>query len=437
MYIRKHVIGSHMIWLSIVFLLMLVLFNTCDKNPSDLTLGKEFVESQTAITLIDTFSVKLSTVLLDTVITSGTEKMLIGHYRDAIVGEITSDSYFQLGVPENIDANSDDSYDSLNLVIRYSGYSFGDTTQSQKISVYRLTEKIESDAGGSISSNKSYSYDPNPIGSVTYTPRPNSSQDTLAIKINDDIGRALFDKLINNADVVSANEAFLNYFYGLALVADESFDGAIIGFNGAESAARFILYSNRGVSSIEYIRHEFALLDDAKQFNHIHHDFTGTPLATLVDQRTALAGTKTDGAAFLQGGIGLAIRVHFPSLPEILLRERGLIVKAQLAIAPLRNSYHQVALPATLTAYMSDKLNRVNGTVESSSLVVDEFYNEETVYSFDVTDYITYELADSYVNPEDGLIIMLPDADQTSSFGRLIADENAKLTKLKIHYLSY
>ena len=435
---NNRLVGSLQIKLSLLIILISsLLFKACDENPATFTLGEKYIESQTDLTLIDTFSVSLSTVILDTVITSGTGGMLIGDYRDDIFGKITSHSYFQMGIPDSFDVKDDDIYDSLVLVIGYNKYSFGDTTRSQKILVHQLTENIEPDIDDNITRTTSFNYNSDPIGSIIYTPEPNSSIDTLAIKISDDIGLDLFTKLKDESDILTDNERFINYFHGLVLVADDAYEGAIIGFNATENDVRLILYSSRGALATEQINHEFKLEDIAKQFNNITHDFASTRLNTLVEQRNELSSIKSAGLSFLQGGVGLALRVDFPSLSEILLHERGKIMEAQLSISPSQNSYNDFDLPSELIIYESDKLNRMQGEVASSTLTIDELYHEETAYFFDITDYLKYELADSYVDPEKGLLITLPSDDLQAKFHRLIIDAQNQNTKLKIYYLSY
>jgi len=83
----------------LIWCVSFLLFNVCNNNSTQSNLGTEFIESQTDIGLIDTFSVDLSTIILDEVLTSGTGNLLIGNYRDANLGKITSHTYFQLGVP--------------------------------------------------------------------------------------------------------------------------------------------------------------------------------------------------------------------------------------------------------------------------------------------------------------------------------------------------
>jgi hypothetical protein len=431
-------VGSFQIklFLFIVFISSIFL-NTCNKNPGKFTLGEEFIESQTDLNSIDTFSVSFSTVILDTVVTSGTGSLLIGNYSDDIFGKITSHSYFQIGIPESFDVEDDDVYDSLRMVIKYNNYFFGDTTQNQKISVHQLNENIELDDDDVITNETSFSYDPNPIGSIVYTPQPNNPVDSLIIQISDDIGLDLFSKLKDNSEMLTDDETFINYFHGLVLVADDTDDGSIIGFSASQSDAKFVLYTKRSAElTAEKINYEFGLESTSKQFNHIIHDFTTTQLSPLIAQRNKLSSIETDGLSFIQGGIGVIVKVNFPSLEEILLLDKGTILKAQLSISPLSNNCG-FDLPSILYLYKSDQLNRMLGTVVSSTLTVDKLYNEETAYSFDVTDYLNDELADSYVDPEEGLLITLSPSDLKTTFGRLIVDARNQNTKLKIYYLSY
>ena len=115
---------------ALIILLTGIFFNACQNNPEKFTLGEEYVESQTNISLVDTFSVSLSTVILDDMPTSATETILVGHYRDDTFGEINSHSYMQFDIPVSVNLQTDENYDSLNLVLKYNTYSFGDTTKS-------------------------------------------------------------------------------------------------------------------------------------------------------------------------------------------------------------------------------------------------------------------------------------------------------------------
>ena len=429
----------------LILLLFLLSITACDENPGEFTLGKEYIEYQTSVNLIDTFTVKLSTVIMDTLNTSGGSKILLGNYSDDVFGKIICNSYFQVSNPDSFGMRDSDIYDSLTLVLRYNTYSFGDTTKSQKISVHQLTENIKLDDNSTISNITTFDYNPDPIGSIIYTPLPNNENDSLSIKIDDAIGLDLFTKLKNDSEVILDYGNFINYFHGIALLTDEAYEGSIIGFEAGEGDVELILHTSRQSSlSIIEIDYEFKLDDIDKQFNNIIHDFSSTGLKTLTEQRVALPINETGGLTFLQGGVGLATRIDFPSLSELLLYERGTILEARLEIAPFFSNLNTFDPPSELSLFECDKINRMEYyTINTQSLTSgddtdsESLYDEESVYSFDLTSYLTDELSDSYIDPEKGLLLTLPSTTIANRFDRMIIDANSLRIKLKIYYLSY
>jgi hypothetical protein len=198
-----------------------------------------------------------------------------------------------------------------------------------------------------------------------------------------------------------------------------------------------VLYSSRQAYDYVTIKHSFKLEDISRQFNNINHDLSNTQLNNLIEQKTGLPANETGGLSFLQGIIGLVIRIDFPSLNDILFLESVKITEAQLSLSPLPGSYNDSGIPSELVLYESDKQNNRNEKTASSSLVLDGLYHEDTAYLFDITRYINDEIIDSFVDPENGLIISLPTTEQNSKFSNLILDAQNQKTELKIYYLSY
>ena len=429
----------HRIIIGFIIVMTGLFMNACQNSPDDFILGEEFIESKTNLSKIDTFSVAFSTIIFDEINTSGTGSILIGNYQDDTFGKISSHSFFQLGIPSDTDIQDDETYDSLSLILTYNGYSFGDTTKIQKISVHQLAEQIEYNDDDIITSTTSFNFDPNPIGSIIYTPEPTCSDDTIAIKISDTIGLDLFTRLKNEDNIFTDITTFQNYFNGLTLRADDAYEGSIVGFEANASEVRLVLYTSReGETEIEEINYVFSLVEPAKQFNQIIHDFASTELLDLVGQRYELSSTKTSDQAYIHGGIGLAIRVDFPSLSELMMFDRGQIAEARLTIHPSTTLLSDFDLPEELYVYESDKLNNQNDVVltnesayATSVLNQDDLYPENTTYVFDITKYLIDELDDSYVDPEKGLLMMLPQNDMEAGLNRLIMDAKNKHTKAR------
>jgi len=416
---------------------------SCSKEDNEFTMGQDFIESQTAIIVIDTFSTEFSTVIVDSIPTSGTETVLIGSYEDEAFGRITCHSYFQVGLPQYYSKDENDIYDSITLLLRYSGYNYGDTTQPFRIVVHQLLEDVEPDESGYLYNTSSVSYSLNDIGSKTFIPRPGIA-DSVEIRLNNNIGTDLFNKLLDNDEKVATEDNFLNYFKGIAIVPDGNINSAIIGFNANEEDLLMRIYSHRIGETLEVLHNDFPMVYSDRQFNHIQHDFSNTLLNIVQRQKVAVPSSETGDKTYVQGGTALMTKIRFPSMQDILLFENGIIIKAELVVKPVKTSYSVFSLPEDLILRETDKINRLGdvlydsyGTVATASFVLDELYNEETSYTFDITEFINNELSDNYFDTDHGLLISLPSGKLLESFERLILEAANPLPKLKLYYLTY
>ena len=154
-----------------------------------------------------------------------------------------------------------------------------------------------------------------------------------------------------------------------------------------------------------------------------------------------MPSVQTGGLAYLQGVTGLLIRVNFPSLQDIMLLTRDEIAEARLNLSPVETGSEDYRFPEELDLILTDEKNNTGAIFASlnadgsSRFLLDELYNEETYYSFDVTQYIEAELEDAYIDPEDGILIV--PAYPETRFTQLILDATNRNTKLMIYYLSY
>lgn len=429
-----------LIFLSVVGVLLL---SQCEESIEKFAFGEKYIDSQTSINLIDTFAVEFSTVLLDTVESSGNGYALVGSYEDDVFGKISSNSYFQLGAPDVFYADTiqEDSYDSLTLILEYSGYFFGDSLEYQTLEVHQLLENIEvdDDDDTTFTTKTTFEYDPNPIGSITYLPRPNSDPDTINIALDDAFGHELYELMKNDTSIFDDDDDFVDYFHGLVLTADNGM--GIVGFDASSTDLRMVLYTTSNHDNKEKkLKYTFPLYNDDMQFNNIESDLSATSLASLSEQMTALPSEDTDGLAYLQGGTGLAIRVDIPSLENLLLLDIDVIQKVELIFSPLPGTYTDFALPPTLLLYECGEDNYVTSSSEvaqSELSVIDYLLHENTTYTFDITDYVAYYFSNSYFDPDVALLMKPASYYLNSTFYRLVTDNPQTEAKLKIYFLSY
>jgi hypothetical protein len=432
---------------SITFFLLIVtclglLFTSCN-NDNPFTIGEDFIESETNLSVIDTLSVEMSTVIQDSIPTSGTGNMLLGNFHDTLFGDASCSAYFQLGVPEYVNLGDDDIYDSISLIICYSGYYYGDTNSMMQINIHRVTQDIETNENGYLYNTSTFAHDPDVLGSVRFYPSP-SARDTIEIKLSNDLGLDLFNKFVQGADEVQSDDYFTDYFKGIALLPNGSSDKAIIGFKDSTGYLKMRLYTHRIQQTEVETPYDFPIINTEKQFNHIDFDFTGTLLHYTQDEGISIPSSAVGNQAFVQGYKKIMTKLRFPGLSNIVMNPKGIIMKAELVFQPVKTSYDDFSLPDFVIMYETNRKNQpVNllytsdNNVRTATLVVDDMYHEETSYTYDLTDFITNELADSYFDVDHGLLISLYDNSYQLNFERIVISAKNPAPKLKLYYLTY
>ena len=242
--------------------------------------------------LIDTINVEMSTVLLDSIETSGTRVAIVGTYRDDIFGFVKSTSYFEPAYNTSaFKSNEDAVFDSATFIFTFSKYYFGDTTSVMKISVHQLLEEIEVDDETQVLYNtSSFQIDPVPLGSKIFLPEPNFIDTTLRIRA-DDFGKKLFDMIQNNSDDVSGSEAFINFIKGFALVSDDGYDKTVFGFRTLKTDTLLnIYYHLKKVSILEDVSIPIFFDESSRQFNSITYNYPDPVLDSIL--KTNRGGTS-------------------------------------------------------------------------------------------------------------------------------------------------
>ena len=433
---------TRLIFYSLCFLLLA----SC--NDKDFTFGNNFLESQTHMVLIDTTRVRLSTVVLDSVATSSSNVMLLGSYKDpAGGGDINCNGFFRVGAASLNIVNSDYYYDSLVLSLKYSGYILGDTTQDMDLSVYRTNQLLEPFTDGYYYSNTKVDYDTtNPLGAARFRPYPGIIK-RVGIRLDDNIGKELFDSLGNKSVTLFSDESFQIYFRDLAIISNAGASTPIMGFSAKTGDLELRVYVHTTINDITVQDTvKFPIYSTADMFTQIYHNYPDSALAGSKDQRDDIPSARTGDKTYIEGGLGLVTKIEFTGMPDLLLNENGMILKAELVIRPDESTYKWPPLPGTLVFYNTDKVNRFNSQLldlnnyQQPRPVIytpDEFYHESASYTVDITDFILGEASDHYFDTDHGLIITIPNNDFLTTFNRLVISARPGQTQLRIYYLYY
>ena len=432
--------GAVTAFLTLILLLTDILIISCTKSDSFST-GKDFVEPITKLSIVDTFRVDLSTVLLDSIPSSGTSIALVGQYFDNDFGALSSIGYFEPGFNTlNIEENA--IFDSAAVSLVFSGYSFGDTTSLMSISIHQLNERIDLRDNNYLYNRSSFSYSDKPLGTIVFYPEPHSTDTLLNIQVNE-FGEKLFGMFLNKDNNVSSNDLLIKYLNGFVIKSD--FGNSIIGFkiDDTRTFLRFYYHLDDLFNTKSELKLPYGSTT-SKQFNSVKNDFTGTYLEKLKFNNTETPSEETGNIAYFQAMVGLLPKIQFPTLQDITLENNWKILKAELVFEPVKTSYDLFELPALFCLYRTDKYNKVGNVLKNysdevvySSLKVDELYNENTSYVFDITSFIINELNDLYFDSEQSLYIGLKEGDLNKSFERLMIECKNPAVKLRIYYLTY
>jgi hypothetical protein len=449
--------------------LFIFFLTSCQKQPI-VTFGQTYNgdNGSANIVVVDTTSVFMSTVRVDSTATAGTGYLQVGQYKDDYFGTVTSRAFMQVAPPSLPKITAFDGYDSLYMILLFKKGSpfYGDSTTNLTINVNQVNELYElSDAlqQRTFYSNWSFGINPTALGTSSvkmYPSIPYSSQsfgDTVKVRLNDTLGAQLFNMIYNNSDTITKTQNWLNWFHGLCISATPSSgQGAIYGFK--DSAIMRIYYHEVGTTtSIRNI--DFGITNKSFQFNNITTDRTaaptggivGLPPGTAAQTPPATISTAVGGAGYLQSATGLNVKLTFPYLNGIAHRPDYLsVVRAILTVRPSGPTFSTTwTLPPQVSINYSDLHNLIGSPVPSSTtgaaqtgnLVVNYAIPQNTEYSYDVTNFVKAQIVNVSVGASDvGLMMNAPSPNNVNSFARaVLADGYAPSTQkvtLTVYYLS-
>ncbi len=417
---------------------------SCSKDESAYDIGEDFVSLNTNLHYVDTFSINSYTVKLDSITSSGYGKILVGKYSDSELGTLRSHSFFQLGLPYIYAIPDNSEYDNAQLILVSDGYSAGDTLSRFSMSLHRLLSQPSTVENGYFYNTSNVPYEPEPAGEISVYPRP-SLLDTLKMPMDNTLGKDLFTKFSNHDDEVSSESSFLNYLKGFALLEDNT-DQSVMRFSATDSS--LYLRINFHYPSYETMHSylDLPLYNSADQFNYTGRE--NSFLDSLSNQRVMFPSSTTGDVTFVQGGNPVVTRLEFPSLNKLPENFHNIkVVKAEIILVPEKNTYKNIPLPAELALYETDNYNRFvsgildnTGSLETGVLNIDDMFNEQTTYTFDVTQWADVEIHNHSDNIPALLVTLPPGNGLNSSFSRVVlnASRHAEYAlRLKIYYINY
>ena len=442
----------------LLFTISVLFYASCTKP--DIQFGQEIVNlSNTQVVMVDTFTPKLSTVYIDSFITSAKGTGLTGGYTDPMFGKIAAQSFLELAPPAYNKDNSGTNnstydntiYDSLTLIIKLQkGYYYGDTTKPIQVNIHRLSQLITPPNNGTLL----YNVNTTPVfsqalGTGTFTIYP-ARTDTIAIRLDDQLGKELYNKLKNSNDLDVQNSTnFLQYFNGIRISSPAS---STLALGLKDSLIMRLHYRKTGMFTTNQ-QSDFTISNTSHHYSNITIDRSGTALAGINSVNREIFSESTNNVSYLQAISGTMIKIQFPSLFQIgQLPNFVKLMNARLIIRPIQNSYLQYPLPPQLRlSVTSTAANSIgndliylasSGTsaTQYGGLSIDYLNGVNTYYSYDLTNYIKALLKANtgyYPGNHDGLLLSPPSSAFETQFNRMIAGNKLNTLgkiELQIYY---
>ena len=435
-----------------LFIASFVILTSCRDEAT--TIGGKWLQSDFNNLQTDTCTVLLSTVLSDSLATSADSVCEIGHYKDAIRGDIKTSFYTEYNVTigsTNPLANDNRyRFDSLTIRLYPDSDYLGDTlTGPQKIYIHQLKKNIEMDDYGYLYNRSNVAYDPTPLTSFTYTPHPCQRAKKVEVRLPDELGLDWFTRMRKSEDRLEQQTYFRDYFKGLTFKSDDN-NTIINGFQVNDSSFVITMYYH-DITNLPTAKEIKFTPSSSHNFQKVEFDRTGTPLAQLKPGiNNGLSSTKTNHIAYLQGLTGMYILVDFPHLNDLNAEGQMVSIEsAYLQLYPVKTSYGPAnPLPPKLLLYTTD-VNGVTGdviynlagtSVQTGSLVTDLATRTDTYYTFDVSTFMRGIFGTTGTSRKK-LKIILPDGDFfNSTKGLLLGDmkySTNNTVKLTLVYKTY
>jgi hypothetical protein len=426
---------------------VLVLHLACSESSE---IGSDFFRGGSLnIAYTDTVSLKVSTVIIDSVVTSDANRLLVGHHVDSYLGATSSSAFFKVEPrasteqTNNLYALEDNntSYIRASLTLWYDGYSYYDTTVSQTLFVHELIDEIELREDGRIYNTSKTKYNSSPLGQLTFKPRPNNS-DSIEVPLSDNLGADIYLRAVAGDDELSDTEDFTEEILkGLVIRPDTLTNGSMVGFTTSAEVRIYYLDRSSVPSEEKYLRFFVSSL----RYNQVKANRSMTPLNSISLQRQLVLSSQTDRTAFVQGGTGVSMRIEMPYLKSILADNKNLIItEAELRFRPVRNSNKSNRkLPDLLKLYAVNKRNEIFAEFTSqiatdgyAILIEDTNLERDTHYRVNVLEFIRNQLAIEEFN-NNALLLTLADTEVGSTVDRLyIGDQRSEYDmELIVYYL--
>lgn len=406
-------------WGRLLALLSLVaVAASCTNTVSDIGIGLPSANTDTGAYLIDTVTIRASTVLRDSVPSSNSAYLFVGQYTDPLLGKLSARSAFRLGLPNGYAPDPTAIFDSVTLILKPDAYRYGDTTKTQAlVEVHRLRSPI-SNTQYSFTSPRLTRMDYDSVnrlnasangGTLPPVGRARPSSRTLRLPLSRAFGQTLLS--MGQAGRLTTQDELDAFLPGLVITPDTNDEAAIVRLNATAADAGVNVYYHLPADPTTAITSNFSLANGGRHYFQVRANrnvaaINNLPRTSLQSVSSARTGERT----VIEGALGLQTRLEFPYLND--LRQFGnnlTVTNAQItASVPTNTLTPFVPVPPSLGIYYTDAGNRPTGLYQPTAVPYITGIStitgvEEGTYSWLVTSYVQGVLKNTIAN--NGLLL--------------------------------
>jgi hypothetical protein len=405
-------------WGRLLAMLSLVaLAASCTNAVSDIGVGLPDANTDTGAYLIDTLTVRASTVLRDSVPSSNSTYLFVGQYTDPLLGKLTARSAFRLGLPSGYAPDPTAVFDSITLLLKPDAYRYGDTTKTQAlVEVHRLRSPV-SNTQYSFTSPRLTKMDYDSVnqlnasangGSLAPVGRARPNIRTIRLPLSRTFGQTLLT--MGQTGRLSTQDDLDAYLPGLVITPATNDEAAIVRLSATAADAGVNLYYHLPTDPTTVITSSFSIATGGRHYFQVRANRTAAAITNL--PRTSLqavSSTLTGERTIIEGAIGLQTRLEFPYLTD--LRQFGnnlTVTNAQItASVPTSTLTPYAPTPPPLNIHYTDANNHPISIYQSGVA-----YNtgiststgiEQGTYNWSITTYIQSVLKNTI--PNNGLLL--------------------------------
>ena len=322
--------------------LSVLLFFNSSCNESTLLGADIFQDENLNLSFTDTLGINALNESNESVIVSSGpgayfDYLPIGKMKDSTFGISEAVAYTQLDSTGTYDFASN-TIDSVVFIMGYNANGvYGDTTQRQKLSLYRLAESFKT---GIINSDQKYALETAPLAKIEFSPQPRTNINTgkglttladTAPQARFKIDNAAFIQQLKDTSNYASKDGFRAWLRGLAVKADNETTCMLsMDFGGgASKITGLYIYHKKDTTKLVS---SFRIGASTPRHAYFNNNYANAPIKSFLDISDK---NKSDSLLFIQSMSGANIRLEIP-----YIRNLGKVVinKAELEFTIKENN---------------------------------------------------------------------------------------------------